>query len=191
MLEVRERIIRSAIKLFARKGFFETTVEDIARGARVAKGTIYLYFKDKPSIYTTIIERHLQESIQSLREIEMQKISHREKVVEIIKRGIKIWLKFKNAHPMFSIENINFAKKLMRGIKPLFMKYHAEIIERIAEIVKAGIRTGEFKNVNPAVAAVYIINIIRTAILLPQINPDLKNYEQDIEKIFLEGLIRR
>ncbi|MCA9608554.1 MAG: helix-turn-helix transcriptional regulator, partial [Myxococcales bacterium] len=40
----RERILRAAIKVFARKGFYDTRVSEIAKAAGVADGTIYLYF---------------------------------------------------------------------------------------------------------------------------------------------------
>ena len=191
MKDVQKRIIHSAMKLFVQKGFFETTVEDIARRARVAKGTIYLYFKDKPSIYITIIERYLQQAIQSLNEVEKQKISHREKVSRIIKKGVEMGRRFKNPYPIFTIENINLAQKLIQGIKPLFLKYHAEIIRKIARIIRAGIKAGEFRRVNPDAVALYIISIVRTGLLIRQLNPDLKDPEKEIETIFLKGLIRR
>ncbi len=40
----RSRIIEAAVKVFARKGYFGARVADIASEARVADGTIYLYF---------------------------------------------------------------------------------------------------------------------------------------------------
>jgi TetR/AcrR family fatty acid metabolism transcriptional regulator len=40
----RERILRAAIKVFARKGFYATRVSEIAKAAGVADGTIFLYF---------------------------------------------------------------------------------------------------------------------------------------------------
>ncbi len=43
----REAIMRAATKVFARNGYFNSKVADIAREAGVADGTVYLYFKSK------------------------------------------------------------------------------------------------------------------------------------------------
>ena len=51
----RQRILDAALKLFARKGFEATALEEVARGARLAKGTLYLYFKDKEDLYAQVV----------------------------------------------------------------------------------------------------------------------------------------
>jgi AcrR family transcriptional regulator len=48
--ELRERLFRAAIQLFARKGYSETTVEDITNAADVGKGTFFNYFPSKEHI---------------------------------------------------------------------------------------------------------------------------------------------
>src|SRR5215813_7845684 len=45
--EIRERLFRAALGLFAQKGFAETTVEDITEAADVGKGTFFNYFPSK------------------------------------------------------------------------------------------------------------------------------------------------
>ncbi len=50
----RNNIIRSAQKLFAKKGFDDTTILNIASEASCAKGTVYLYFKNKDDIFGAI-----------------------------------------------------------------------------------------------------------------------------------------
>ncbi|AMM53950.1 TetR/AcrR family transcriptional regulator [Pyrococcus kukulkanii] len=49
-MDTREKLLHSAKKLFARKGFDRVTVDEIVRDAGVAKGTFYLYFKRKEDI---------------------------------------------------------------------------------------------------------------------------------------------
>ena len=43
----RDQIVKAAVRLFSENGYFETTIDDIAKEADVSKGLIYLYFKDK------------------------------------------------------------------------------------------------------------------------------------------------
>jgi AcrR family transcriptional regulator len=57
--ETRERLFRSALDLFARKGFNETTVEDITEAADVGKGTFFNYFPSKDHILLAFGEMQL------------------------------------------------------------------------------------------------------------------------------------
>jgi AcrR family transcriptional regulator len=57
--ELRERLFRSALELFARKGFAETTVEDITNAADVGKGTFFNYFPSKDHILIAFGEMQL------------------------------------------------------------------------------------------------------------------------------------
>jgi TetR/AcrR family fatty acid metabolism transcriptional regulator len=53
----REAILRAATKVFARSGYFNAKVADVAREAGVADGTVYLYFKSKEEILRSIFDR--------------------------------------------------------------------------------------------------------------------------------------
>jgi AcrR family transcriptional regulator len=57
--ELRERLFRSALALFASKGYAETTVEDITEAADVGKGTFFNYFPSKEHILTAFGEMQL------------------------------------------------------------------------------------------------------------------------------------
>src|SRR5215211_6567709 len=49
-----ETILRAAAKIFAQSGYFNAKVADVARAAGVADGTVYLYFKNKDDLLTSI-----------------------------------------------------------------------------------------------------------------------------------------
>ncbi len=59
----REAILRAAITVFARNGYFNSKVADIASEAGVADGTVYLYFKSKEDILHSIFDRSMEEGI--------------------------------------------------------------------------------------------------------------------------------
>ncbi len=64
----RERILRAAIKVFARKGFYSTRVSEIAKAAGVADGTIYLYFKNKDDVLISIFQDQTTKLIAKMSE---------------------------------------------------------------------------------------------------------------------------
>jgi len=68
--ETRERLFRSALQLFAQKGFAETTVEDITEAADVGKGTFFNYFPSKDHILTAFSDMQigkLEQAVETLR----------------------------------------------------------------------------------------------------------------------------
>lgn len=54
----RRIILRAAIRCFARKGYDDASLDDVARAAEVAKGTVYLYFKSKADLFASIVLDH-------------------------------------------------------------------------------------------------------------------------------------
>src|SRR3954469_8308561 len=59
----REAILRAATQVFARNGYFNSKVADIARAAGVADGTVYLYFKSKEEILRSVFARSVGDAI--------------------------------------------------------------------------------------------------------------------------------
>ncbi|BCJ33670.1 hypothetical protein Athai_11730 [Actinocatenispora thailandica] len=67
--EKRAEILDAAIRVFARDGYHPTKIEDVARQARVAKGTIYLYFTSRDDILAAAFERFADEALHGVRAI--------------------------------------------------------------------------------------------------------------------------
>src|SRR5439155_10654062 len=57
--ERREAILAAALEEFSASGFAATRLDDVARRAGVAKGTIYLYFRDKESLFQELVRTML------------------------------------------------------------------------------------------------------------------------------------
>jgi TetR/AcrR family fatty acid metabolism transcriptional regulator len=62
-----QQIIEAAVRVFARKGYYNSRVSDIAREAGIAAGTIYLYFKTKDDILVTLFRDKMAEFVSALR----------------------------------------------------------------------------------------------------------------------------
>jgi TetR/AcrR family transcriptional regulator, fatty acid metabolism regulator protein len=62
-----QQIIEAAVRIFARKGYYNSRVSDIAREAGLAAGTIYLYFKTKDDILVTLFREKMAHFVASLR----------------------------------------------------------------------------------------------------------------------------
>jgi TetR/AcrR family transcriptional regulator, repressor for uid operon len=58
---IKNRIIKSAISTFSKYGYDKSRMDDIAKTAKLSKGTIYLYFKNKEELFNAISERNTNE----------------------------------------------------------------------------------------------------------------------------------
>lgn len=66
--ELRKKaIIQAALMEFSQKGFAAARMEDIAKKAHVAKGTVYLHFADKESLFEEIVRTHILPMVDTLK----------------------------------------------------------------------------------------------------------------------------
>ena len=90
--EKKEQIIQSALKLFASKGFYNTTIPDIASSIKMSVGNMYNYFKSKDILAQEIIKFISIYLGKKLRKINEENISTKEKTKKIIEIYFKIAL---------------------------------------------------------------------------------------------------
>lgn len=63
----QEQILRAAVRCFARKGYYATTVEDLVAETGLSRGALYLYFPNKEALYLALADRWncgLEEAVQ-------------------------------------------------------------------------------------------------------------------------------
>ena len=90
--EVRRReILKAATKVFGRKGFEATRAEDISHAAKIAKGTLYLYFKSKEAIYTSAVTCAVRELEAELARRSAGIAGFREKLTSAIRVRLEFW----------------------------------------------------------------------------------------------------
>ncbi len=187
--EKRERILQSAIKVFARKGFYNTRVSEIARQAGVADGTIYLYFKNKDdiliSIFTDRIGRLNDEMERQLAELPT--------ITEKIERIVSIQLGLLRGHKdLAEVITINLRQSnrfLKQYAAPGFNRY----LDIIAAVIQEGQDRGELsKEVSPRVAACALFGaldgVTLTWVLGTRDDERLSRAGKQVCTLFVEGL---
>ena len=81
--ERRQAILDAALEEFAARGFAATRLDDVARRADVAKGTIYLYFRDKEALFQELVRAMLSPLIGAIEEAAMRELPIRA-LIELI-----------------------------------------------------------------------------------------------------------
>lgn len=135
----REAILRAAIKVFARNGYFNSKVSDIASEAGIADGTVYLYFKSKEEILHSIFDRAMEEFIDEGK----REIAGLEKADDKLRRIAQLHLEKlgadRDAAVVFQVELRGSTKFMEEFSAAGFAEYLNIIRETIAEGQKQGI----------------------------------------------------
>ena len=187
----RERILRAAIRVFARKGFYATRVSEIAKAAGVADGTIYLYFKNKDDVLVSIFEDGIGRLLLALREETAGELSASERIERAIELQLGLLEGRRDLAEVITV-NLRQSSKLMKQYgAPLFNEY----IDFLASIVADGQRAGELRqDVSPRIVARglwgALDGVAMTWALADGEAPTLRRAAKELATIHLEGLRR-
>ena len=137
----REAILRAATSVFAKNGYFNAKVADVARVAGVADGTVYLYFKSKEDILHSIFERNTSEAIAEGRE-ELSKVADpRERLRRIARHHLERLGSDRDLAVVFQVE-LRGSTKFMEAFSAAGL---AEYLGLIREVFEQGQRDGVFR----------------------------------------------
>jgi len=140
----REAILAAALDEFAARGFAATRLDDIARRADVAKGTIYLYFRDKESLFQELVRAMLSPIVGRLESAPMADLPARmlvEAVADIFVREI-FGTRRKDVIRLIITEGQRFPKLAEVYYKEVI----AHVIPLMRRLMKRAVARGEFPN---------------------------------------------
>src|SRR5690349_190388 len=187
----REAILRAAVKVFARAGYFNSKVADIAREAGIADGTVYLYFKSKDEILHSVFDRAMEEFISEGRR-ELEAI---EKPEDRLRKIAELHLERLGADRdlavVFQVE--------LRGSTKFMEEFSAAGFAEYLDIIRANIedgqKAGEFRaDVKPIVAAKMLYGALDEMVtnwVLSKKRYPLAPLADEVLKVFLGGLAEK
>jgi len=135
------KIIQAATKVFAKKGFFNARISDIAKEAKVADGTIYLYFNNKFDILLSVFEEEIGGLIDDLQVLLQQEQDPRRKLEIFIANHLSAMKKNRNLAEVIQIE-LRQSHKLVRDYRNTRFSAYVDII---SAIIREGQGTGLFR----------------------------------------------
>ncbi len=130
----REAILAAALAEFSARGFTATRLDDVAKRAGIAKGTIYLYFRDKESLFQELIRTMLSPlvgTIEALRDADVPVRMLADQLVELFVREVFLTRR-KDVIRLMISEGPRFPK--------LAEFYYREVLSRIIAALRALLR---------------------------------------------------
>lgn len=189
----REEILSAAEKVFAAKGFFPTTMSEIAETAEFGTGTLYKYFKSKEDLYFTLIDEKTDEINRLVKSELLQKTSAIERIKKVLGLQLEFIERNRDFFRIYTSEGSRFEwtvkDELGKGIHEKMVTY----IHILAEVMNQGIEGGEFRALNPMDLAHALVGIVNSYIfewlISPQSYPLISKLDTVLE-IFLGGAQR-
>ena len=183
-----DKILRAAIKVFARKGYFSSKVADIAKQAKIADGTVYLYFKSKEEILHSIFEQMMSEFIEEGK----KEVAELEKADGKIRRIAELHLEKLGADRdlavVFQVQ-LRASTKFMREFSSAGFAEYLDIIKKAFE---TGQKQGIFrKDLNATVSSKVLFGALDEMVtnwILSDKKYELAPLADEVLKIFFGGV---
>ena len=142
------RIIDAAVKVFARNGFYNSKVSEIARAAQVADGTIYLYFQNKDDILIRLFEEKMADVLQRVTQAVAEEPDPARKLERFALAHLSLVEENQQLAEIIQVE-IRQSSKFMKEYKNVqFLQY----LNLISSIIKEGQEKGVFRpDIEPGV----------------------------------------
>ncbi len=133
-MDAKEKIVSSAIRLFAEKGFDATSVDEIANLAGVNKAMIYYYFSSKYGLLNSLIRNSINGFSSIIEKIDISKFKdYKEFIKEIVKKAIDYIDKNIDVIKIFTRESLTHSGKIGTTINETISVAFDQVVEKINE----------------------------------------------------------
>lgn len=188
----KEKILIAAQTVFLKKGFYEATMDDIAKETGLSKGSLYLYFSSKERLIAELLEKslegyaHLTNEVLKAEESSVKKINH-----------------YVNAAFDYFGKNGDLIRMVMMlkgdiGCSCMQKSFHEKANEimiqvnnNLSAIMKAGIKEKTLKDRDPEKMALALSGMVHEFLMKAIFTSNKKSLAQDktaILEIFFEGV---
>ncbi len=189
----KQQIIEAAAAVFAQKGFYQASMDDIVQESGLSKGGLYWHFKSKDDIVTAVLDQFFSAEMDEIGEILTAPFSAREKICQLMQQMmadtveeltayLNIWLEF-------------YAVAAREGaFRERMLVYLHQLVDLLTVLIQQGIDAGEFRPANARDVAMTAAAQFEGLVLLWAIDPehvDLLRLTGTAVSLLLDGLQKR
>lgn len=156
-IDRRKQIVEAAAQSFALFGYKATTMDQVAKIAKVGKGTIYTFFTNKEELFDEI----LQQLIHEMKEIADREIAEDRPFIDKLYRVLDRVLDYRSRHELamkLSQELRDFGTPMA---KEALAKMEQELLEYIEREVRVAMERGEVKQGDPKVVSFVMLQLYK------------------------------
>ncbi|MCR8984404.1 TetR family transcriptional regulator [Brevibacillus laterosporus] len=188
--EKYQAIINAAVTVIAKHGYHNAQVSRIAKEAKVADGTIYLYFKNKDDVLISLFNEKMGQFVENCRELTSQAQDVSEKVSILIRSHLSQLAQDHNLAIVTQIELRQINPEVSQGIGEVLKSY----FNLIDAVVQEGMDCGIFRSdIDVRMARTMIFGTLDqtvTSWIMKECKYDLVSLVDPIHNLFLKGLCK-
>jgi len=191
-----DRLIDIAESLFAEKGFYGTSIRDLADGIGIAKSSLLHHYSTKEKLYGAVLKKLADEMTLEVKGISEQFADEKEQIFQLVQLLCDNSEKKPNRENIILRELLDNPKRAEKAKKWFFVDYFKEL----TGMIKSGQGKGLFKPVNPEIFILQLLGAHRYLIIsLPTVRQFfdeniyrqiLKNHRAELETFVRERLIK-
>ncbi len=183
-----QQIIDAAIRVFARTGYYNSRVSDIAREAGIASGTIYLYFKTKDEILVTLFREKMAEWVAFARREITAESSAEAKIRRLVALHFAVLERDPDLAEVVQVE-LRQGHKFFRGASAHEVSAYFDLI---GSVLQEGVAEGRFRQDLPVKVATKVLfgamDQVATSWVLGKRGYRLADASGAVAEIFLKGV---
>jgi AcrR family transcriptional regulator len=187
----RRLIVATAAKMFATRPYHKVRLDDIAAGARIGKGTVYLYFDNKEDLYFSLIYDGFEHLVDRLRGqmADAGGNGARVSAAQLLRRIVDELVGFAFAHPHF-FELMRTSAAVPKELSTsAWSRKRQELQDLIVAIIQRGVAAGDLADPNPEMTAVCLGGMVRSIMLFGPKGAEQREVADQVYRIVERGIV--
>jgi len=145
----RREILEAAERVFTRKGYHLATVEEVAREAEFAVGSIYMFFRGKEELYSCVILEIARDFMASFESEVLTRNDPMEAIAALIELRLKNFENHRGFFRAFLEVSPGARFDPARALPAELTEFHQQYIRAVSGVFERGVRKGQFDKVDP------------------------------------------
>jgi len=175
----RTEILEAAKEIFSVSGFHKADMNEIAKAANIAKGTVYLYFQSKKDLFIAVIKNGLENLAQKIR----NEVKEIEEPVEKIKRAISTYMFFFRENQLLYRILLHPDLELMDDITETMKDVKLSKLPQLADTIIRGIEEGKIRPIDADALSYMILGMVDFSLFQWLSSTNAEPIEKKIEQV--------
>ncbi len=184
-------ILDGALELFAKKGFHNVSMHEIAGKTEFAIGTLYKFFNNKEALYKALMIRESKKFHTAIGMALESKKDPYTRIRDYVKAKSEVFRDNINVVRLYFAETSGASFNIKSGLESEIKQRYEISLQKIGNVFKEGIQKGIFRDLDPFHLAVSIDSLSNAFLFMCLEKPDKFSYDMNLvllDEIFFKGI---